>query len=164
MNVLGEEMMEGQERVQCINRTEAVLQKLILLPLETMLHADCAHDKFTKLTAYLSIWYDVGGILGGIAAGLISDVANRHISRHTVSVFFSIAAIPALLAYRFTPGDPKDVNGLVMALAGFFVGGPAVLISAVIAGDIGQYAELRSSRTQATLHGRHFILSNSELD
>ncbi|GAA32582.2 MFS transporter OPA family solute carrier family 37 (glycerol-3-phosphate transporter) member 3 [Clonorchis sinensis] len=100
-----------------------------------------------------SVWYDVGGILGGIAAGLISDIANRHISRHAVSFLFSVAAIPALLAYRFTPGDPKDVNGLVMTLAGFFVGGPAVLISAVIAGDIGEYPELRSSRTQATVAG-----------
>ncbi|KAF8566599.1 hypothetical protein P879_04948 [Paragonimus westermani] len=100
-----------------------------------------------------SVWYDVGGILGGVTAGLISDCSAPRSSRHLTNLIFSIAAIPALLGYRFTPAEPLWANGVVMCLAGFFVGGPAVLISTVVVGDICNYPELRGTHTQATVAG-----------
>ncbi|CAL8091564.1 unnamed protein product [Calicophoron daubneyi] len=100
-----------------------------------------------------SAWFDMGGIIGGIVVGLVSDIFAKRISRHSMSLLLCVATVPALLGYRYTPASPSWVNGLVMSSVGFLVGGPAVLISAVLVGDISEYSELRGSRTQATVAG-----------
>lgn len=77
----------------------------------------------------------------------------RCLSRNSVILVFRFLAIPALLGYRYTPPNPTWANGLVMGIAGFLVGGPAVLISTVVIHELSKCPELRGARTQATVTG-----------
>uniref|UniRef100_A0A1I8FJY6 Sugar phosphate exchanger 3 n=1 Tax=Macrostomum lignano TaxID=282301 RepID=A0A1I8FJY6_9PLAT len=50
----------------------------------------------------------------------------------------------ALLAYSWSPED-RIVNAFLMAMAGFFVGGPANIISSATCADLGRRPELRGN-------------------
>ena len=68
----------------------------------------------------LSVLFDVGGVLGGIAAGLLSD---RTGASACVSCGFVLMAIPAMLLYRTFGATCMAVNIALMMGAGFFVNG-----------------------------------------
>ena len=68
----------------------------------------------------LSVLFDVGGVLGGVAAGLLSD---RTGASACVSCGFVLAAIPAMLLYRTFGATCMAVNIALMMGAGFFVNG-----------------------------------------
>ncbi|PAA65147.1 hypothetical protein BOX15_Mlig033880g1, partial [Macrostomum lignano] len=89
----------------------------------------------------LSSWYDVGGIIAGIICGLLSDLMW---SRSPLLCLFLFLAMPALLAYSWSPED-RIVNAFLMAMAGFFVGGPANIISSATCADLGRRPELRGN-------------------
>nr|AKN21658.1 slc37a-2 [Schmidtea mediterranea] len=81
----------------------------------------------------ISIWYDVGGIIGGIVIGIISDFMW---SRSPVTVLSLILTIPALVVYRNAPGDVLT-NSIYLTITGIVIGGPATLISSAISADLG---------------------------
>lgn len=98
----------------------------------------------------ISIWYDVGGIIGGTIAGFISD---RFQKRTLVVIPMLILAIPALFIYGNSPNN-KPVNAILMTVAGFFVGGVANLISAAIAADLGRQGPIQgNTEALATVTG-----------
>lgn len=112
------------------------------------------HNKFNwdaSVASALSAWYDVGGLLGGILAGGLSDLPC--ISRHWVNTIFLLACVPCLFGYRATPGDPMILNSCVMGLTGFVIAGPSNLLSAVMGADLSRMPHLRGKRILSTVTG-----------
>lgn len=90
----------------------------------------------------ISIWYDVGGIIGGIIGGFVSDL----IKKRSIVIFVLLTfAIPSLFIFS-NSSDSKALNAFLMAVAGFFVGGAANIISATITADLGQQEALKGSK------------------
>lgn len=90
----------------------------------------------------LSVWYDVGGIIGGTLQGLISDFMGK---RAPVLVVSLTLAIGALVGYSRSPND-QVINGVLLAITGFFIGGPSNIISSAISADLGRQDALRGSK------------------
>lgn len=98
----------------------------------------------------LSIWYDVGGIIGGTIQGLISDVLQK---RAPVLAISLILAVGSLFGYSRSPNN-KVINAVIMAVTGFFIGGPSNMISSAISADLGRQEMVRgSSEALATVTG-----------
>ncbi|CAI9177489.1 unnamed protein product [Rangifer tarandus platyrhynchus] len=82
----------------------------------------------------LSIWYDVGGIIGGTLQGFISDMLQR---RAPVLALSLLLAIGSLVGY-----------------SRFFIGGPSNMISSAISADLGRQELIQgSSEALATITG-----------
>lgn len=90
----------------------------------------------------LSVWYDVGGILGGTIQGLISDFMGK---RSPVLAVSLVLAMGALGGYSRSPND-KVINAVLLATTGFFIGGPSNMISSAISADLGRQEALRGSQ------------------
>lgn len=102
-----------------------------------------------KSAGNLSTLFDVGGIVGGILAGYISDKLN---ARAITAASFMYAAIPSMLAYRSYGGMSHTVNIVLMMLAGLFVNGPYALITTAVSADLGTHSSLKGdSRALATV-------------
>uniref|UniRef100_A0A8C5ICU8 Sugar phosphate exchanger 3 n=1 Tax=Junco hyemalis TaxID=40217 RepID=A0A8C5ICU8_JUNHY len=98
----------------------------------------------------LSIWYDVGGIIGGTIQGLISDVLQKRAPVLAVSLLF---AVGSLFGYSRSPNS-KPINAVIMAITGFFIGGPSNMISSAISADLGRQDLVKgSSEALATVTG-----------
>uniref|UniRef100_A0A3B4XB26 Sugar phosphate exchanger 3 n=1 Tax=Seriola lalandi dorsalis TaxID=1841481 RepID=A0A3B4XB26_SERLL len=90
----------------------------------------------------LSVWYDVGGIIGGTVQGLISDFMGK---RAPVLAFSLAMAMGALVGYSRSPND-QVINAVLLAVTGFFIGGPSNMISSAISADLGRQEALRGSQ------------------
>ncbi|XP_062338807.1 sugar phosphate exchanger 3 [Osmerus eperlanus] len=87
----------------------------------------------------LSVWYDVGGIIGGTVLGLLSDCLGK---RAPVLALSLLLAMGALVGYSRSPND-QLVNAALLATSGFFIGGPSNMISSAISADLGRQPALR---------------------
>ncbi|XP_050385689.1 putative glycerol-3-phosphate transporter 1 [Argentina anserina] len=97
----------------------------------------------------LSTLFDVGGVLGGILAGHISD---RLDARAITAASFMYCAIPALFFYRSYGSISFTVNVILMFITGMFVNGPYALITTAVSADLGTHSSLRgNSRALATV-------------
>ncbi|KAL9817880.1 putative glycerol-3-phosphate transporter 4 [Arabidopsis thaliana] len=102
-----------------------------------------------KTAGNLSTLFDVGGIVGGILCGYISD---KFKARATTAAAFMYAAIPAMLVYHSYGGVSQTVNILLMMVAGLFVNGPYALITTAVSADLGTHKSLQGdSRALATV-------------
>lgn len=93
----------------------------------------------------LSTVFDVGGFVGGISAGWLSDRLQR---RAVVSSGFMALSVPALLAYRIvvvSSATPLLTNATLMFLVGFFVNGTYALITTAVSADLGSHDSLRGN-------------------
>ncbi|KAL0962748.1 hypothetical protein UPYG_G00344850 [Umbra pygmaea] len=90
----------------------------------------------------LSVWYDVGGIVGGTIQGLVSDCLGK---RAPVLALSLLLAMGSLVGYSHSPPD-QVVNGALLAATGFFIGGPSNMISSAISADLGRQEALRGSQ------------------
>uniref|UniRef100_A0ABI7YJ63 Sugar phosphate exchanger 3 n=1 Tax=Felis catus TaxID=9685 RepID=A0ABI7YJ63_FELCA len=82
----------------------------------------------------LSIWYDVGGIIGGTLQGFVSDVLQK---RAPVLALSLLLAVGSLVGY-----------------SRFFIGGPSNMISSAISADLGHQELIQgSSEALATVTG-----------
>uniref|UniRef100_A0A8D2CVN1 Sugar phosphate exchanger 3 n=1 Tax=Sciurus vulgaris TaxID=55149 RepID=A0A8D2CVN1_SCIVU len=82
----------------------------------------------------LSIWYDVGGIIGGTLQGFISDILQK---RAPVLALSLLLAVGSLVGY-----------------SRFFIGGPSNMISSAISADLGRQELIQgSSEALATVTG-----------
>ncbi|KAI0225787.1 Sugar phosphate exchanger 3 [Lamellibrachia satsuma] len=98
----------------------------------------------------ISIWYDVGGIVAGVIGGVISDVIGV---RAPIVVAMLALAAPSLYFYTWSPNNHL-VNALLMSVVGFFIGGPASLISAAISADLGREGPIKGNdKAMATVTG-----------
>ncbi|EPB67979.1 hypothetical protein ANCCEY_12927 [Ancylostoma ceylanicum] len=89
----------------------------------------------------LSAWYDVGGILAAIIAGTISD---HFTTRTPIVVGMLVCSTFSLWAYSASPAS-MAINALLLTIAGFFIGGPANMISSSVSADLGRARELRGN-------------------
>lgn len=102
-----------------------------------------------KSAGNLSTLFDVGGIIGGILAGYISDKLR---ARATTAASFMYASIPSMLLYRTFGNISRTVNIVLMMIAGLFVNGPYALITTAVSADLGTHRSLRGdSRALATV-------------
>ncbi|KAK4355898.1 hypothetical protein RND71_024869 [Anisodus tanguticus] len=102
-----------------------------------------------KSAGNLSALFDVGGIVGGILAGHLSDKLD---ARATTAASFMYAAIPSMLLYRKYGGASKFMNIFLMMIAGLFVNGPYALITTAVSADLGTHSSLKGdSRALATV-------------
>uniref|UniRef100_F1KWC7 Sugar phosphate exchanger 3 n=1 Tax=Ascaris suum TaxID=6253 RepID=F1KWC7_ASCSU len=89
----------------------------------------------------LSAWYDWGGIIAAVIAGILSD----HLSTRTpVIETMLLLSTGALFAYANSPNN-VFINCMLMVVTGFFVGGPANLISSAVSADLGRAEQVRGS-------------------
>ncbi|KAL4575957.1 hypothetical protein LXL04_012044 [Taraxacum kok-saghyz] len=97
----------------------------------------------------LSTLFDVGGVVGGILAGHISD---RLGARAITAASFMYCAIPALYLYRSYGHMSMPVNIILMLVTGMFVNGPYALITTAVSADLGTHRSLRgNSKALATV-------------
>ncbi|OWM79454.1 hypothetical protein CDL15_Pgr022866 [Punica granatum] len=97
----------------------------------------------------LSTLFDIGGVLGGILAGHISDRLN---ARAITAATFMYGAIPALFLYRSYGHISLTFNIVLMFITGMFVNGPYALITTAVSTDLGTHSSLRgNSRALATV-------------
>ncbi|KAI5077420.1 hypothetical protein GOP47_0007244 [Adiantum capillus-veneris] len=113
-------------------------------------HTEINGEYLSDTTAgNLSTLFDVGGTLGGILAGYISDKLN---ARAIVAASFTYAALPMLLLYRMYGSEMFWLNALLLFLAGICVNGPYALITTAVAADLGTHESLKgSSKALATV-------------
>ncbi|GAV79121.1 MFS_1 domain-containing protein [Cephalotus follicularis] len=97
----------------------------------------------------LSTLFDVGGVVGGILAGHISD---RLDARAITAASFMYCAIPALFFYRSYGHISLTINIALMFITGMFVNGPYALITTAVSADLGTHSSLEgNSRALATV-------------
>ncbi|KAG6720974.1 hypothetical protein I3842_03G089300 [Carya illinoinensis] len=97
----------------------------------------------------LSTLFDVGGVLGGILAGHISD---RLDARAITAASFMYCAIPSLFFYRIYGHVSLTINIALMFITGMFVNGPYALITTAVSTDLGTHSSLEgNSRALATV-------------
>ncbi|CAM0903436.1 unnamed protein product [Alopecurus aequalis] len=97
----------------------------------------------------LSTLFDVGGVVGGILAGHISD---RLDARAVTAASFTFSAIPALFLYRVYGSISLTWNAALMFLTGILVNGPYALITTAVSADLGTHSSLNgNSRALATV-------------
>jgi len=97
----------------------------------------------------LSTLFDVGGVVGGILAGHISDHLD---ARAITAASFTYCSIPALFLYRIYGDVSLSWNIVLMFIAGMFVNGPYALITTAVSADLGTHGSLNgNSRALATV-------------
>ncbi|WOL10164.1 glycerol-3-phosphate transporter 1 [Canna indica] len=97
----------------------------------------------------LSTLFDVGGVVGGVLAGHISD---RLDARALTAASFMYCAIPALFFYRIYGSISLCWNIALMFITGMFVNGPYALITTAVSADLGTHSSLNgNSRALATV-------------
>ncbi|XWS60095.1 hypothetical protein CRYUN_Cryun07bG0005000 [Craigia yunnanensis] len=97
----------------------------------------------------LSTFFDVGGVLGGILAGHISD---RLDARAITAATFMYCAIPALYFYRSYGHISLAMNIALMFICGMFVNAPYALITTAVSTDLGTHGSLKgNSKALATV-------------
>ncbi|CAG5117081.1 unnamed protein product [Candidula unifasciata] len=93
--------------------------------------------------AYVSTIFDVGGILGGILAGYISD---KYRMRGTTCIIFLVLVAPLLFLYNeYGTSIPFWANCLLLAVCGVGVNGPYALITTAVSADLGTHKTVRGN-------------------
>ncbi|KAI5062396.1 hypothetical protein GOP47_0022935 [Adiantum capillus-veneris] len=102
-----------------------------------------------EVAGNLSTLFDVGGVLGGAAAGHMSDRLN---ARATTAAFFTWGAIPAMAMYRAFGGGSMCINVGLLLLSGLFVNAPYSLITTAVSVDLGTHERVKgNARALATV-------------
>ncbi|XP_047325673.1 putative glycerol-3-phosphate transporter 1 [Impatiens glandulifera] len=97
----------------------------------------------------LSTIFDVGGVVGGILAGHISD---RLDARAITAASFMYCTIPVLFLYRSYGSMSLAINIVLLFITGVFVNGPYALITTAVSADLGTHSSLKgNSRALATV-------------
>jgi OPA family glycerol-3-phosphate transporter-like MFS transporter 1/2 len=102
-----------------------------------------------KTAGQLSTLFDVGGVVGGIMAGHISDKMN---ARAITAAGFMYLAIPAMFLYRTYGSVSLPLNIVLMVTAGMLINGPYALITTAVSADLGTHSSLKGNgRALATV-------------
>ncbi|KAI4378118.1 hypothetical protein MLD38_015646 [Melastoma candidum] len=97
----------------------------------------------------LSTIFDVGGVIGGILAGHISDKLD---ARAITSATFMYCSIPVMYLYRSFGHINLPINAVLMFITGIFVNGPYALITTAVSADLGTHGSVKgNSRALSTV-------------
>ncbi|KAK9297166.1 hypothetical protein QLX08_009037 [Tetragonisca angustula] len=103
----------------------------------------------TTLSADLSTFFDVGGIIGAIAAGVLSDYSGT--SALTCAVMFGFA-VPMLFIYDYIGSTSLATTILLLLIVGLLVNGPYALITTAVSAELGTHPSLgNNSKALATV-------------
>lgn len=106
----------------------------VLFWLPYYLHTALGLDETSA--GYLSISFEVGGVIGAISIGFISD-KWRHVSRSVIAAIGLVGLAAALLLYAWLTPSSAVLQFSLMALIGGLLFGPDSLVSASAAQDAG---------------------------
>uniref|UniRef100_A0A8D0RP12 Solute carrier family 37 member 2 n=1 Tax=Sus scrofa TaxID=9823 RepID=A0A8D0RP12_PIG len=90
----------------------------------------------------LSTLFDVGGIIGGILAGLISDYTN---GRATTCCVMLILAAPMMFLYNSIGQRGISISIVMLIISGALVNGPYALITTAVSADLGTHKSLKGN-------------------
>ncbi|KAJ9589449.1 hypothetical protein L9F63_017352, partial [Diploptera punctata] len=100
-------------------------------------------------SAELSTWFDVGGIVGAIVAGSVSDYFGK--SACTCASML-ILAVPTMFLYEDYGTEGRALNILLLNVVGFLVNGPYALITTAVSAELGTHHSLEgNSKALATV-------------
>ncbi|XP_065344751.1 glucose-6-phosphate exchanger SLC37A2 isoform X2 [Cloeon dipterum] len=113
------------------------------------LYIHSASGAGAEMSADISSIFDIGGIVGGIAAGAISD--STGMSATTCAVML-ILAVPSLFAYELWGTLGLNVVVPLLIVTGALVNGPYALITTAVSAQLGTHPSLEgSSKALATV-------------
>ncbi|XP_029434457.1 glucose-6-phosphate exchanger SLC37A1 isoform X2 [Rhinatrema bivittatum] len=95
-----------------------------------------------KKAGDLSTLFDVGGIFGGIWAGLISDKLNKRASTCAVMLLF---AAPTLYIFSTISKMGLVFTVVMLIICGALVNGPYSLITTAVSADLGTHKSLKGN-------------------
>lgn len=102
-----------------------------------------------KESADLSTVLDIGGLLGGIAAGVMSDMTGKSATTCAIMLLLSV---PMLLVYQAFGSISLKVNILLLFIVGVLVNGPYSLITTAVSAELGTHECLHgNSKALATV-------------
>ncbi|XP_075436628.1 glucose-6-phosphate exchanger SLC37A1-like isoform X2 [Ascaphus truei] len=90
----------------------------------------------------LSTLFDVGGIFGGILAGVISDKSHK---RATTCGIMLLCAAPTLYIFSAVSKTGPVVTVLMLLICGALVNGPYSLITTAVSADLGTHTSLKGN-------------------
>lgn len=97
----------------------------------------------------MSTLFDVGGIVGGIMAGLVSDYTG---GRATTCCAMLLLAAPMLFLYNYIGQRSLGTTVAMLLVCGGLVNGPYALITTAVSADLGTHESLRgNSRALSTV-------------
>lgn len=100
-------------------------------------------------SADLSVLFDVGGIVGAILAGAISDYSNMSATTCTGML---VLAIPMLWVYQILGKTSLGINIFLLVIVGLLVNGPYALVTTAVSADLGTHPSLEgNSKALATV-------------
>ncbi|XP_034942099.1 glucose-6-phosphate exchanger SLC37A2 isoform X2 [Chelonus insularis] len=113
------------------------------------LYINSSTEYGATLSAYISVLFDVGGIIGAILAGILADYCGM--SAVTCAGML-LTAIPLLFIYDHAGNSSFTLNVILLLIAGIMVSGPPALISTAVAADLGTHPNLsEGSKALATV-------------
>ncbi|NWH70688.1 G6PT3 protein, partial [Piaya cayana] len=95
-----------------------------------------------KEAGNLSTLFDVGGILGGIIAGLVSDYTG---GRATTCCVMLVVAAPMLFLYNHVGQNGIGTSVAMLIVCGSLVNGPYALITTAVSADLGTHESLKGN-------------------
>lgn len=102
-----------------------------------------------KSAGILSTVFDIGGVVGGVLAGFLSDMIE---ARAVSALLFLFLSMPVLTFYRMYGSLSMLTNVMLMFISGLLVNGPYSLITTAVAADLGTQSMIRgNSRALATV-------------
>ncbi|KAK7021123.1 hypothetical protein SK128_027003 [Halocaridina rubra] len=100
-------------------------------------------------SANLSALFDVGGIVGAILAGVLSDHSGMPASTCVVML---VIAIPMMFVYYAFADVTFGVNVFLLIIVGILVNGPYSLITTAVSADLGTHESLKgNAKAMATV-------------
>ena len=101
----------------------------------------------SSVAGYLSTTFDVGGIVGGVVVGYLSDKTGRPA---LISSSALLLTVPVLLVFRSVTAEHLGgvpVTIAIMTLLGVMVNGPYALITTAVSADLGSHPDLGDDAT-----------------
>ncbi|EDV21324.1 uncharacterized protein TRIADDRAFT_60236 [Trichoplax adhaerens] len=104
-----------------------------------------------KIAAFISIFFDIGGIIGVIVAGIIFDKTNK---KAIISMTLYAISIPTLYLYHFYGRINLASNIVLMIISGIAINGPLMLTVGAVAAELGNSPTLKNNeKATATVSG-----------
>ncbi|KAI4454652.1 major facilitator superfamily transporter 16 isoform b [Holotrichia oblita] len=113
------------------------------------LYVKSSTEMGAALSADFSTLFDVGGIVGAILAGVVSDYSGMSATTCVVMLW---GAAPMMFVYLHFGSVSITVNILLLIIVGILVNGPYALITTAVSAELGTHSSLEgNSKALATV-------------